>query len=370
MKAMFKKADLLKELQKVQPFVERKATIPILRNFLLIAEQTTVSITGTDLDSTLSVTVDAQVKTEGRCTVPARKLTECIKTLKTIDAADVTIEANEEHFVTVTCGPLNVRIAGMAATNFPSILPFPAESIASIDGNVLDGLIARTMYAISTEESRYTLNGALLVIKANGVRMVTTDGHRLANVSHAAEYPVKESRTIVNRAAMTHLHNLIGKTAVEIAKNESCIFFRSGNWTMVSRILTGQFPDYEAVIPKDNHHSAILKASDLKATLGRIGQFADEQSHTIRFDFKPGKDLAVSASCTESGNASETVQADYSGDAVTIGLNANYVLDVLNTIDKAGTLKIQLRDAQSSAMLAPAEDSAYQIQNVLMPMRI
>jgi DNA polymerase-3 subunit beta len=368
MKATFNKTELLKELQKVQPFV-RKTTIPILRNFLLCAKDDTVTITGTDLDSTLSVAIAAQVETEGKCTVPARKLTECIKTLKTIDTADVIIESDDKHFVTVTCGPLNVRIPGMSETNFPTVAAFPEKALVEIAAEVLDGLIARTMYAISTQESRYT-NGALLVITPNGARMVTTDGHRLANVAYATQYDVKETRTLIARAALAHLQTILGESSVTIAKGESCIFFRAGNWTMVSRILTGQFPNYGAVTPTKNRHSALLKSSDLRATLGRIRQFSDERSRAIKFAFAPGKGVTLSASCTEAGAASELVPADYNGDAVTIGLNADYVLDVLGTFDKAGIVNIQLRDAQSAVMLVPAEANEYQAQNIVMPIRI
>lgn len=368
MKITINKAELLKELQNALPFVERKTTIPILSNFLLVANGDKLQITGTDLDNTITMSMSAAVKTEGTCTVAARKLTDCVKNLKTVDSDTVDITILTGNWVVVKCGPLTVKLPTMKADNFPTMPKLP-EAQFSVPGATLTGLIQRTSFAICTQESRYTLNGALLLVQPDRIHMVATDGHRCANVSHNGHYAITdEFRTLISREGIAKLAKLLGDDAVEISKNDTTLFFKSGNWYMSSRILSGTFPNYAAIMPKDNKGLITMAAKDLKASLTRIAQFSDERSRAVRFTLNSG--LVLSASNSETGEASEQVQdASYSGEPLAIGLNADYVLEILGTMGKEDTIRFEFRDANSAVTFVPGGEE-YDAKNVVMPMRM
>src|ERR1043165_1011326 len=190
------KNDLLKELTATQGVVERKTTIPILSNFLFEAAGEKLAITATDLDLSLRTSCAAKVKKEGSCTIPARKLYEYVKLL---GEGDISIKLLENHWVQIRSGRSNTKMVGMARANFPALPLFPAESALQLPAQVLRQLIAKTIFSISNEESRYTLNGALLVLKPESLTMVATDGHRLAHVEHNGPTPPsnREMRVLV-----------------------------------------------------------------------------------------------------------------------------------------------------------------------------
>src|SRR5499427_9364316 len=208
------KSDLLKELTATQGVVERKTTIPILSNFLFEASGDRLAITATDLDLSLRTACPAKVKKEGSCTVPARKLYDYVKLL---GDGDISIKLLENHWVQIRSGRSNTKMVGMARANFPALPLFPAESAMQIPAQVLRNLIAKTIFAISNEESRYTLNGALLVLKPESITMVATDGHRLAHIEKQGEqFDVSgENRTLIPRKAMSELFSLLQNTDVD-----------------------------------------------------------------------------------------------------------------------------------------------------------
>src|SRR3954452_2682291 len=256
------KAELLKELSVTQGVVERKTTIPILSNYLFEAAGDRLSLTATDLDLSLRTSCNAKVKKEGACTIPARKLHDYVKLLPD---ADITIKMLENHWVSIRCGRSNTKMVGMARSNFPSLPVFPTANVVKIPAQVLRGMIARTGLAIANEESRYTLNGALMVLKSESITMVATDGHRLAHVERANEKfegVSGELKTLVPKKAMDELRSLVDADqdveTIEFAKDDSTLFFRIGPRLLTSRQLTGQFPNYEAVLPKDNNKSVPL----------------------------------------------------------------------------------------------------------------
>src|SRR5215831_16605522 len=278
------KSDLLKELTATQGVVERKTTIPILSNFLFEASGERLAITATDLDLSLRTAAPAKVKKEGSCTVPARKLYDYVKLL---GDGDISIKLLENHWVQIRSGRSNTKMVGMARANFPALPAFPAESALQLPAPVLRQLIAKTIFSISNEESRYTLNGALLVLKPESITMVATDGHRLAHVEHNNDkLPVSgEMRVLVPKKAMAELSTLLSVSdtpAVDFAKDESTLFFRVGGRLLTSRQLTGQFPNFEAVLPRDNNKSVTVHCDELSAAIQRVAQFADERSNAIR----------------------------------------------------------------------------------------
>lgn len=368
------KSDLLKELTATQGVVERKTTIPILSNFLFEAAGDRLSITATDLDLSLRTAAPAKVRKDGSCTVPARKLYDYVRLL---GEGDISVKLLENHWVQIRSGRSNTKMVGMARANFPALPLFPSESAIQIPANVLRNLIAKTIFAISNEESRYTLNGALLVLKPESITMVATDGHRLAHIEHSnSKFPVSgEMRVLVPKKAMAELNTLLNVTddpavPVEFAKDESTLFFRIGGRLLTSRQLTGQFPNYEAVLPRDNNKSVTVHCDELGAAIQRVAQFADERSNAIRL--RLGKnELKISSSNTETGESEDSMETSYAGDEIMIGFNSQYLLEFLKVV-ASGDVRFEFKDAQSAGQLRPDEaaDSEYKYRYIVMPMRI
>lgn len=365
------KQELLRELTATQGVVERKTTIPILSNYLFEAAGDKLSLTATDLDLSLRTSCNAKVKKEGSCTIPARKLYDYVKLLPD---ADITIKLLENHWVSIRCGRSNTKMVGMAKSNFPSLPVFPSVGVVKIPTQVLRSMIAKTGFAIANEESRYTLNGALMVLKPESITMVATDGHRLAHIERTGEKfegVSGEMKTLVPKKAMDELKSLLDSTdadSIEFAKDESTLFFRIGGRLLTSRQLTGQFPNYEAVLPKDTSKSIALLGNELMAAISRVAQFADERSRAVRIKLEKGE-LKLSASSTETGESEDSLEVEYNGDPLAIGFNAQYLIDFLKATGGAD-VKLELKDAQSAGQLRPAESEDYKYRYIVMPMRI
>jgi len=365
------KFEFLRELTATQGVVERKTTIPILSNYLFEAAGDKLSLTATDLDLSLRTACNAKVKKEGACTIPARKLYDYVKLLPD---ADITIKLLENHWVSIRCGRSNTKMVGMARSNFPTLPVFPTAGVVKIPAQVLRAMIAKTGFAIAHEESRYTLNGALMMLKAESITMVATDGHRLAHIERAGEKfegVSGEMKTLVPKKAMDELKSLLDATdaeTIDFAKDESTLFFRVGARLLTSRQLTGQFPNYEAVLPKDNNKSVAIPGEELGAAIARVAQFADERSRAVRLKLDKGE-LKLSASSTETGESEDSIEIDYTGDPMTIGFNAQYLTDFIKAIG-SGEVKLELKDAQSAGQFRPAEGDDYKYRYIVMPMRI
>ena len=364
------KFELLRELTATQGVVERKTTIPILSNYLFEASADKLQLTATDLDLSLRTSCNAKVKKEGSCTIPARKLYDYVKLLPD---ADITIKLLENHWVSIRCGRSNTKMVGMARSNFPTLPVFPTAGVVKIPAQVLRSMIAKTGFAIASEESRYTLNGALMVLKPESITMVATDGHRLAHIERSGEKfegVSGEMKTLVPKKAMDELKSLLDSDieTIEFSKDESTLYFRVGPRLLTSRQLTGQFPNYEAVLPKDNNKSVLIQWEELSAAISRVAQFADERSHAVRLRLDKGE-LKLSASSPEMGESEDSIETDYDGEPLTVGFNAQYISDFLKA---AGTsdVRLELKDPQSAGQLRPAEGEDYKYRYIVMPMRI
>ena len=371
MEITLSKFELLKELTATQGVVERKTTIPILSNYLFEAAGDTLSLTATDLDLSLRTSCAAKVKKEGSCTVPARKLYDYVKLLPD---GDISIKLLENHWIQIRCGRSNTKMVGMARANFPTLPVFPTAGVISIPAKVLRAMIGRTIFAIANEESRYTLNGALMVLKPESITMVATDGHRLAHVERPGEKfegISGELKTLVPKKAMNELRILLDATDaehIEFAKDESTLFFRIGQRLLTSRQLTGQFPNYEAVLPKDNNKSITVRSADFSAAIQRVAQFADERSGAIKMRLEKNE-LKISLSSTETGESEDSLETTYDGDLVTMGFNSAYLLDFLKAAG-ADQVRLEFKDSQSAGQLRPEESEDYKYRYIVMPMRI
>ena len=364
------KFELLRELTATQGVVERKTTIPILSNYLFEAAGDKLSLTATDLDLSLRTSCNAKVKKEGACTIPARKLYDFGRLLPD---ADITIRLLDNHWVSIRCGRSNTKMVGMAKSNFPGLPVFPSAGAIKIPAVVLRSMIAKTGFAIASEESRYTLNGALMVLKPESITMVATDGHRLAHIERTGEKfdgVSGEMKTLIPKKAMDELKSLLDSDieTIDFAKDESTLFFRVGPRLLTSRQLTGQFPNYEAVLPKDISKSIALHGEELGAAIARVAQFADERSRAVRLRLEKSE-LKISASSTETGESEDSIEIAYDGDPMAIGFNAQYLMDFIKATG-SGEVKLELKDAQSAGQLRPAEGEDYKYRYIVMPMRI
>ena len=373
------RAELLRELTAAQSVVERKTTIPILSNFLFEASDDKLTITATDLDQSLNTSCAAKVKKPGACTIPARKLYDYIKLLP---EGDISIKLMDNHWVQIRAGRSNTKMVGMARANFPQVPQFPATGGYRINAATLHNMVAKVIFAISNEESRYTLNGALLVLKAESISMVATDGHRLAHIEKTGE-PIEgvsgEKKTLIPRKA---LHELIGLLAnmepnkdkapqfIEFADDDQTLFFKVGGRVLTSRKLTGQFPNYEAVLPRDNNKFVIVRSEDLMSSLQRVAQFADERSGAIKIRLEQNE-LKLSAQSTDAGESEDIIETPYNYDPLVVGFNSSYLIDFLRATGETGEVRLEFKDAQSAGQMRPEdgnEETRYRY--ILMPMRI
>src|ERR1700687_6014290 len=272
-----KKFDLLQELSLTQGVVERKTTIPILGNILCEASGNKATLTATDLELSIRTSCEAKIKKEGSGTIPAKKLLELVRLLP---EGEIRFKLLENHWVQILADRKTYKMVGMSKDNFPAVPSFP-HPIAKIPAKILSSLIARTAFAISNEESRYTLNGALLLLKPEMVTMVATDGHRLAvaEIDHKFEGLTREVRPLVPKKALTEVQRLASEAGedaeIEFALDESHLFFRAGERLLISRMLTGQFPNYEAVLPRDNNRKVVIERGELNDAVKRVSQLAD-----------------------------------------------------------------------------------------------
>src|SRR5215469_1287471 len=279
----------------------------------------------------------------------------------------------ENHWVEIVSDKKKYKMVGMAKENFPA-LPAMPHTLVKIPAAVLESLIAKTKFAISMEESRYTLNGGLLIIKPDTLAMVATDGHRLA----LAETDQKlaglngEVRVLIPKKAMDEVEKLSAAAGsgahVEFAKDESHLFFQVDHRLLISRILTGQFPNYEAVLPRDNSKTVALGRAELSDAVRRVSQLADQRSHAVKLSISK-EGVEISASSPEYGEAKETIEKDYNGEPIAIGFNSGYMLDFLGAAAD-GPISIELKDEQSAGQMRPLADESYRYRYVIMPMRI
>jgi DNA polymerase-3 subunit beta len=380
------RAELLRELTAAQSVVERKTTIPILSNFLFEASAAAdggadgkLTITATDLDQSLNTSCAAKVKKPGACTIPARKLYDYIKLLPD---GDISIKLMDNHWVQIRAGRSNTKMVGMARANFPQVPQFPPTGGFRINAANLHNMIAKVIFAISNEESRYTLNGALLVLKAESMAMVATDGHRLAHIEKTGESLEGisgEKKTLIPRKALAELNGLLANTDapkdkepqfIEFADDDQTLFFKIGGRVLTSRKLTGQFPNYEAVLPRDNNKFVIVRSEDLMSSLQRVAQFADERSGAIKIRLEQNE-LKLSAQSTDSGESEDIIETPYNYDPLVVGFNSSYLIEFLRAIGETGEVRLEFKDAQSAGQMRPEdgnEDIRYRY--ILMPMRI
>src|SRR6266496_941968 len=371
MQFVVSKSNLQKELGFVQGVVERKNTIPVLSNILIESVgENSIRLTGTDLDVTIRCDMDAEeISIPGSICVQARKLFDMARLLPD---APVSFKKEENDWVTVKCDRAKFKMVGVSRDAFPEVPTFKSAP-TKISAEILKTFIDRTIFAITQEESRYTLSGAKFILDESGAKMVTTDGHRLAYVERKeiGKNGTKETiDTLIPRKTLAELTKLTAgyEGEISLGMDENHIYFEVGARLLISRMLYGQFPNYEMVMPKNNDKSVEFDGALLNLAIRRVALMADDRSHAIRFHLEPNQ-LVISSQNAEEGEANETVQTDYTGEESDIGFNAQYLQEFLNVVGE-GKVSFEFKDGNSQAELRPSENGDYEYKYIVMPMRI
>ena len=366
MELVVRKNDLLRELQLFQGIVERKNTIPILANVLLDAKGDEVRFLATDLEVALRSKCAASVSKPGVLTLPAKKLYEIVKSLPD---TDIRIEEDKAG-VKVMADRFDSRMQTLPKDDFPSLPEASTTPTATLSGKSLGDMISRTQFAITGEDTRYFLNGALFVLRSDSMSLVATDGHRLALVSVPREGSGDEVRAILPKKTLGELARLVTEEGAEVQyeRGENHLFFSVGGRLLISRMIDGQFPAYERVIPKGNDKHLEFERDRLTNAIRRVALLSNERSRSIKIAIDKGR-VDISSSSPELGEASETIPVEYTGGPVQICFNAQYVLDFLAAVG-TDIVALDLKDEVSQAVMKPVGAEGFDYTYVIMPMRV
>src|SRR5436309_632105 len=378
MELVVRKNDLLRELQLFQGIVERKNTIPILANVLMEAKGEEVRFLATDLEVGLRSRCTASVAKSGALTIPAKKLYEIVKSLP---ETEIRI-AEDKGGVKVAADRFDSRMQTLPREDFPTLPAGGSAPTSSLSRASLKEMVAKTQFAITGEDTRYFLNGALLVLYPDSMSLVATDGHRLALVTaprsgKGGSAPVKsagqepeEVRAILPKKTLGELARLLaeGDGDIRYERGENHLFFDVGGRTLISRMIDGQFPAYERVIPKGNDKRIEFERDRLTNAVKRVALLSNERSRAVKFQIEKGK-VDVTSSSPDLGEAKETLPVEYSGAPMQICFNAQYVLDFLAAVS-TDIVSIELKDEVTQAMMKPVGAEGYDYTYVIMPMRV
>lgn len=372
MRVILERSNLLKSLNHVHRVVERRNTIPILSNVLLSAEGATLEMKATDLDLEVTEATPAKVERGGATTVPAHLLYDIVR--KLADGAEVMLKTDEDgNAMTVTSGRSSFRLQCLPQSDFPELSAGSFSHIFRVDSVALKGLIEKTQFAISTEETRYYLNGIYLhTHDADGklkLRSVATDGHRLARAEIDAPAGSEGMPgIIIPRKTVSELQKLVDDPdiAVTTELSDTKIRFTIGSVVLTSKLIDGTFPDYQRVIPTGNDKKLIIDRQSFAAAVDRVSTISSERGRAVKLSIGEGQ-VTLAVNNPDSGSATEELAADYSSDAIEIGFNAKYLLDVAAQL--TGTeAKFMLADAGSPTLIHDMADET--TLYVLMPMRV
>ena len=367
MEFKIKQSVLKEELGFIQGVVERKTTIPVLSNILIESiGEGEIRIVGTDLDTTIRCDTEAEIIQAGAICVQARKLFDIVRAL---DSGDVHFKKEENEWVNLTAGRAKYRLAGVSRDQFPEIPAFKSTPM-SLPAEVFGFMVRNTAFAITSEQSRFTLSGAKFIIGDGVAKMVTTDGHRLAYVERAIDDKDSVMDTLIPKKALTELVKLSrGADEVTFGEDPNHIFFQTEGRLLITRKLTGQFPNYEMVMPKDNDHTAIFDLDEMSRAVRRMALIADERNRSIRIIVREGE-VEVTAQSSEQGEGSEVVQADYKGEEMQLGFNWQYLLEFLQNVGSAEMIASEAVSETSDATVKETDGDKVRVRETAAPVKI
>ncbi len=373
MKISLPKSELQRGLSRIQSIVEKRNTMPILANVLLDAsggEEGTLEFAATDLEVGIRSVHSAEVETPGRVTASAKKLYEIVRELPD---EPVHIEVTSDAYLSIRCARADFTLAGNSAEEYPTLPTASPGSVATVQAVVLGQMIERTMYAASVDETRYNLNGVFVerVPETEKLRMVATDGHRLAYVDRALDVDLGglESGVIIPRKGLAELKKLVDEEdadEVEIGFEGNSALVRKRGVTLVMRLIEGEFPNYRQVIPKQQGRQLVLPSEILVQALRRVALLSSERSRAVKLELSSGL-LKLSSNNPDLGEAHEELDIDYDGEELEIAFNARYLTDCL-TVMGAKEVRLGIQDGLSPAQLVPTDDE--DSLAVVMPMRV
>jgi DNA polymerase-3 subunit beta len=369
MELVVRKNDLLRELQLFQGIVERKNTIPILANVLMEAKGEEVRFLATDLEVGLRSRCKANVTKGGSLTLPAKKFYEIVKSLP---ETDIRIE-EDKGGVKIAADRFESRMQTLPREDFPTLPEKSASAGVTLPGTAVKEMVAKTQFAITGEDTRYFLNGALFELRADEMNLVATDGHRLALVSVTRDgkgSSAEENKAILPKKTLGELGRLLmdGDGDVSYERGENHLFFDAGGRLLISRMIDGQFPAYERVIPKGNDKHIEFERDRLAGAVKRVALMSNERSRAVKFQIDKGR-VDVTSSSPDVGEAKETLPVEYSGSAMQICFNAQYVIDFLSAVT-TDVVSLELKDEASQAVMKPVGAEGYDYTYVIMPMRV
>jgi DNA polymerase-3 subunit beta len=367
MEITVRRNDIVRELHLVQGIVERKNSIPILSNVLVEAQDEGLRIAATDLDVSVRCGCAATVVAPGAITLAAKKLYEILRSLP---ESDVRLKVLPDAWASIECERSSFKMAGLPREDFPVLPEARGKGAVEIPGELLRDLIARTAFAVTAEDGRYYLAGALLTVDAEAVGMVATDGHRLSYARRPAAIKVQEPlRVLVPRKAIHEIGRLLELAdTASFVQVENHLVFEIGGRLLASKTIEGQFPAFEKVVAVTGDKVVVLDREALTTAIRRVSLLASERSRAVKVTLKPGQ-LGLAASSPELGAAEEVLVVDYQGGPVEVGFNAQYLLEFLSV---AGTdkVRLELKDGESQGVLRPEGDLETEHRYVVMPMRL
>lgn len=366
MKISINRETLLKPLLQVAGVVERRQTLPVLSNVLMRVEGTQLSMTGTDLEVEMQGNIEVNVEAPGEVTVPARKLMDIVRQLP--DSSEVSFALNEQR-LQVASGRFKSTLSTLPASDFPTVDTSEVQATVSVSGAAFKQLLDRTAFAMAQQDVRYFLNGMLIELSGDSVRVVATDGHRLATSVLALDQGVSEvQQVIIPRKGILELQRMLADEDgdVEISLGSNHMRASATQMTLTTKLVDGKFPDYNRVIPKDGNKVISADREELRQALSRTAILSNEKFRGIRLNVSE-QQVQLSANNPEQEEAEELVSVDYSGVDLEIGFNVGYLLDALG-VAEGKEVKITLNDANSPALIESPdnEQSVY----VVMPMKL
>lgn len=365
MKVTLTRENFQKGLSAVAATIPTRTTLPVLSNILVEAEGEALRVRGTDLDISVSIRVAAEVEREGAITVPAKKLADIAKELP---EAPVALESSGGTVV-LTCGRARFRLQGLPSDEYPAFPEVSFDGGWRLRSGELQQLSAHTSFAVSNEESRPILNGVLWQLRDQEMRMVATNGHRLAKMTVTLDAPTaEEADLIVPPKALQQVERLFATDdELEIGRSESHLGFRTDRTEVYTRLIEGPYPNYEQVMPKDNDKECVADREQFASAIRRMAIVASEQTHRVRLSFAP-EALSLSVETPDLGEAEDQIPVEYSGEALEIAFNANYLLEVLRYVE-ADQVRVSLKAPERPATLAPA-DGGQDYVCLVMPLRL
>lgn len=365
MKFSVNKEDILRELQLFQGIVEKRNTMPILANILMNVSEKEVELIGTDLEVGLKSHFSAQVQETGSISVSGKKIFEIVRSLA---EGGISFDESEGHMMEVSSGESQFKVLCLPKEDYPQVPEPKFEHKIILPLDKVKEMIDRVYFAIA-QEQRYYLNGALLILKDNGIELISTDGHRLAYTSiETGNLKLdKEISGIVSKKALSELRKF-EEGDIEFDLDENNIFFKVKKRTLISRIIEGKFPNFEAVIPKENKNTLALAREEMTNAIRRVSLLSTERSRGIKLNIEKNQ-IRLFSSNPEIGEARDKVEAEYEGEEIEIGFNSQYLLDFL-TATKSEKIYFDLKDENSAVLMRAETEDDMKYIYVLMPMKI